>query len=281
MLDRILGGIDYGAGKLTDAIGGIGSGISGAANYTGIGQPISRGVDSLMGGLTSGAGYLVNMPARGIEGIASGAQKAGGGIQSLVSQLGGSISDAFQDTPARSIQQNRFTPDQMQALQQILGQGMQMQQQAAQPIDFAPLAQQQRQRFQTETMPQLMQQYTNTMGEGGRDQGMRNITAQAASQMEGDLYGQAVKHQLDQRAQQANMAQNMMTLGLQPQFDTLYEPEKMSGGKAFLGEVGPTAMAALADYMGAGGSASAILSLLRKQTKKQKEKSSKKSNEGG
>lgn len=109
---------------------------------------------------------------------------------------------------------NRFNPQQQQGINTILqgalgrlGQGGQS--------PFAPIANQARQNFQTQTIPSIMERFTAQGAGGGRSGALGQQLGAAGSQLESSL-----------ASQESKMLMNLLQLGLTPQFENAYIPRE-------------------------------------------------------
>jgi hypothetical protein len=163
--------------------GGISGGLAGAGTGAAIG--------SVLPGLGTGLGALI-----------------GGGLGAFGGGFGGySNPSSLTGKDAQTQQFQKFNPNQLSALQQLLQQGMQ---------NFNPdaLEARARNKFQTQTVPSIAERFTS-MGSGGLGS---SAFANALGQSGADLEGQLAAL----RSQYGGQALNF---GLQPQFESLYEPE--------------------------------------------------------
>ncbi len=138
---------------------------------------------------------------------------------------------AFLNTPAQTTQIPNFNPQQLQVLQQLLQQGGQ----GLQNNTFAPYAQKARENFASQTVPLLAERF----GAQGDERGSSALTHQllnAGQNFESTLSQMGAQH--DQQLY-ALMAQ----LGLTPQNENIYEPEKAgfaeNAGSTFLSKILP------------------------------------------
>lgn len=164
---------------------------------------------------------------------------AGGGA------LFGGLFGKSGEKPSRNEQIPRFTPQQQSVLASILGQA----QQGLQPQNFGagfePIAQQQRNQFQQETVPLLAERFT-AMGGGQRSSAFSGALGSAASGLEQSLGAQKANFGLQQQGQ----LQNLLGLGLQPQFETV-QHQRQPG---LLESISPAAIQALLMYLSGGTS---------------------------
>lgn len=132
--------------------------------------------------------------------------------------------DFLGGTAPQTQQFQRFTPQQQTALNQILGQatsGLQNQK----PFDFAPIEQQARTQFKTDTLPSIAERFT-AMGSGPRSSNFAPALASAGAGLEQSLAALRSQVGLQQQGQQQNFLQNLLQLGLTPQFENAYEPRQ-------------------------------------------------------
>lgn len=118
------------------------------------------------------------------------------------------------------------TPQGMQALQQLLGGGMQG---LRDPYaGFEPIAQQYQRQFETETVPGIAERFT-ALGSGGsqRSSAFQNSLGSAGSELATNLAALKSQYGLQNR----NALLNQIQLGLTPQFETVNE----AGTGGFLG----------------------------------------------
>ena len=131
----------------------------------------------------------------------------------------------FGGTPAQTQQFQRFTPQQQDALNQILGQATSGLQTLNQPFDTSPIEQQARNQFKTDTIPSIAERFT-AMGSGPRSSNYAPALAAAGSNLEQSLAALRANVGLQQRGQQQGFLQNLLGLGLTPQFENAYIPRQ-------------------------------------------------------
>ena len=150
-------------------------------------------------------GYLAKQGLSGLFGDDSKPSRPSGGRSST--------SEFFGGTPGRFEQVGRYSPQQQQALNQLLSQAMS---QAANPMaGFEPFAQQARQQFQTQTVPSLAERFTGTGG-ALSSPAFASQLGSAGSQLETNLASLGSQYGLQS---QGNLL-NLLRFGLSPQFDT-------------------------------------------------------------
>ena len=137
-------------------------------------------------------------------------------------------------TPGRTQQFERFTPQQqglqnasINSIQDLLkmlqsrGQGGQGQ------FDFAPIAQQARQQFQSQTAPSIVERFASLGGSGTRgSSGLNSALAGAGANLEQGLAGLQSKYNLAQGGQQNQLLQILLSLAGQPSFENAYFPSQ-------------------------------------------------------
>lgn len=138
------------------------------------------------------------------------------------------------------LQTPRFTPEQSQIMQNLLGLGAQT---------FNPMAQEDlaRKKFTSETIPGLAERFTAMPGGGGqRSSAFRAALGQAASDLESNL-----------AAQRMNFGREALGIGLQPQFESHLQPSPYQGLATGIGSALPQLAELGGKYLlgGKGGTA--------------------------
>ena len=119
-------------------------------------------------------------------------------------------------------------------------------------FDFTPIEQQARKNFSQSTIPSITNMFNTSGGEGLRSSSFSGAIGRAGSDLETNLAGMKSDYNLKQQG----LIQQLLQMGMQPQFDTYHEPEgEVSGifgnimgliGKDFAsGGKGTTAIAGL------------------------------------
>lgn len=157
----------------------------------------------------------------------------------------------FSNTPAQISQIPKFNQQQQSALAQLLQQGLgglQNQQQ----FNFEPIAQQARTNFKANTIPSIAERFASMGSDRGSSALIGSLGA-AGSNLEQGLATLKSQYGLQQQGQQNQLYQTLLGLGLQPQNETIYEPEKQSDFMSLLmallsagGQVGGAALKAYA-----------------------------------
>jgi len=125
-------------------------------------------------------------------------------------------------TPAQTQQFQRFNPQQQNVLNQLLSQGfsgLQNQQQ----FDFAPIEQQAKTGFYSDVVPTIAERFT-AMGSGPRSSNFASALGSAGAGLQQSLAALRSQIGLQQQGQQQNLLQNLLQLGLTPQFENAYTP---------------------------------------------------------
>ncbi len=121
---------------------------------------------------------------------------------------------------------NQYTPEQQQALSQVLQQSLSGL--GKNQFDFAPIEQQAREGFEQKTIPSIAERFSS-LGSGG-SQGSSAFGQQlgaAGAGLETELA--AMKQDYGLRQQQ--MLHELLGIGLKPQFESLYRPGSEGFGK--------------------------------------------------
>jgi hypothetical protein len=147
----------------------------------------------------------------------------------------------FMGSPARTEQVQRFTPEQLQAFQQMQQLGMQGLQSGG-TAGFEPIAAQERQDFQRKTIPSIAERFAS-MGGGQQSSAFQQTMAQAGADLNTRLAALKANYGL----QGMKNYQNMANMGLTSPWENIYMPATPS----LLGQV---AQGAAQGYMrGSGG----------------------------
>ncbi len=150
------------------------------------------------------------------------------------------ISEFFLGSPSRTQQFTNFNPQQQQAFSQILQmalQGLQNPQQGFQPIEN-----QARTQFNTQTIPSLAERFTS-MGGDSRQQssGFAGAIGAAGSGLEQALASLRSQYGI----QNQNSLQNLLGMGLTPQYETAYTPRQPGFLESLFGSLGQAAGSAV------------------------------------
>jgi hypothetical protein len=124
-----------------------------------------------------------------------------------------------------------FTPFQSEVLNYLLQYGLgDLQDLGQNQFDFAPIGNQELERFYTQTIPSLAERFT-AMGGGQRSSAFQGALANAGRFLGNDLAAQQQQYGLQQQGMQQNLISNLLNLGLTPQFAQNLNP----GGGGLLG----------------------------------------------
>jgi hypothetical protein len=150
---------------------------------------------------------------------------------STLNKAGSGFSDFLFGSPERQTQIQRFRPDQISAQQQLIQQALQGLQNPMQ--GFAPIAQQARSQFQSQTVPSIAERFTS-MGQGAqRSSGFQQALGSAGAGLEESLAALSAQYG---QGQQSFLAQ-LLGLGLTPQFESIYQPSQLGSAQAFGGSL--------------------------------------------
>jgi hypothetical protein len=132
----------------------------------------------------------------------------------------------------------RFNEQQQGVQNQALMQLMSLLQGGKAPgsFDFAPIAQQARTQFQTQTIPGLAERFT-AMGGGQRSSAFQGALGRAGAGLEEGLAALQSKYGLAQQGQNNQLLQLLMSLGMQSPFETAYS----QGQPGFAQSIAPAA----------------------------------------
>lgn len=150
---------------------------------------------------------------------------AGTGLSSLVDWLGGS-----QATPQSAEQVQRFNPQQQNVMQQLLNMGMQRAQNPGLQASFEPIAAAATNRFQQQAVPSIMERL-NSLSHGQNTSAMPQVLGSAFADLQRDLAAQQQGFNLTQQGLQNAQTNQMLGMGLTPQFDTMMRPREQSGAE--------------------------------------------------
>lgn len=127
-----------------------------------------------------------------------------------------------------------FTPFQSEILNYLLQYGVGGLQDLDQnQFDFAPIGNQELERFYTQTIPSLAERFT-AMGGGQRSSAFQGALANAGRFLGNDLAAQQQQYNLQQQGMEQNLISTLLNLGLAPQFAQNLNP---GGGGLFPGLV--------------------------------------------
>jgi hypothetical protein len=107
-------------------------------------------------------------------------------------------------------------------------------------FDFAPIAQQARTQFQTQTIPGLAERFT-AMGGGQRSSAFQSALGRAGAGFEENLAGLQSKYGLAQQGQNTQLLQLLLGMGSQPSYESAYfpgQPGLLQSAAPALGQLG-------------------------------------------
>lgn len=134
----------------------------------------------------------------------------------------GAIGKFFAGSRPQTFNLSRFTPYQQEALNFLLQSGLEGLANQEQ-FDFNPIANQQLEQFYTQTVPTLAERFT-AMGNGQRSSAFQGALANAGRFLGNDLASQRAQFGLQQQGLNQSLLQNLIGLGLSPQFETAINP---------------------------------------------------------
>lgn len=148
------------------------------------------------------------------------------------------LSNLFGGTPARQEQVPRFPAQQQEAISTILQQALSQLQQTNRPTQevLEPVFGLARQRFQEQTIPQLLHQF-NAAGQFGSGR-LQGALSKAGSDLEAQLAALGAQAELGERSGQRQQISQLLGLGLTPQFDTIERPREPGLGEEFTTSLG-------------------------------------------
>ena len=144
------------------------------------------------------------------------------------------------------LQFSPYTPNQQSAMQQLLQTGLGGL--SPQNISFEPIEQRARQQFQENTIPSLAERFNALSGgQGLRSSAFQTALGRQASDLESSLAALRSQHNINLLP----AYQNMATMGLTPQYESIYAPggpgAVHAAGRA-IGQLIPIGGKALANY---------------------------------
>lgn len=103
-------------------------------------------------------------------------------------------------------------------------------------FDFAPIAQQARTQFQTQTIPGLAERFTSLGSGAQRSSAFQGALGQAGSDLEQGLAALQSQYGLHQQGLQQQLLNMLLSSSLSPEFENVVT----EGGPGILSELGPT-----------------------------------------
>lgn len=119
----------------------------------------------------------------------------------------------------------RISPQQMGFQNQSLQQALSLLQGGAlnKGFDFAPIANEARRQFHTQTVPSIAERFSNLGAQ--KSSAFQGALGSAASGLESNLAAQQAQFGLQSQGQQQNLLNLLSGLGMQPQFENILRPE--------------------------------------------------------
>jgi hypothetical protein len=212
-------------------MGGMGTmGDMSGMNGMGMGQGMSMGMGQLGGSpqreqFPNMLSYLYG-PLQGLQGQ---------GPFSFLEGMGGGTPSGMMQTPLfNNQQQNAFSnilsssPNLGPIIQQLLG-GAQNPQQS--PF-FQPIANQMRDQFRNKTIPSIAERFSSHGGQ--RSSAFQNALGSAGAGLESDIGALGSQHGLQLLNMGLGGGQNLLRLGLTPQFENTYKPREPGFGEQMI-----------------------------------------------
>lgn len=163
---------------------------------------------------------------------------------------------AFFTNPSRISTIPRYSPQQVGQLDKLANLGLSNLQNSQQNFNIGALEDQARKQFQTQTVPSIANRFL--AGNTRNSSGFQSALASGGADLESSLA--ALRNQFGQQQQQTGL--NQLQMGLQPQFESLYEPESPN----FLGQLGISTAQSLPRLLGAlltGGGSEGVGALMQ------------------
>lgn len=215
----------------------LGGGLGGAAAGAALGSAIFPGIGTLLGGLAGGllgggGTYAAGQPTvnRAYKDTVRQAQAAGTPAAQIPTfdqyqarQAGGADGNWWSGRPAGMDTFNQYTPEQQAGMLQALQYGIGSL--GKNQFDFEPIAQQARSNFQEQTLPGIAERFSS-MG-AQRSSAFGQTLGAAGAGLERDLAAMRQQYNL---AQQPYL-QDLLRIGLQPQFESIYRPAQQGWGE--------------------------------------------------
>lgn len=128
-------------------------------------------------------------------------------------------------TPGQLQQFPRLSAPQLGLQNSVGNAAQQLLPQVQQGFDFAPIAQQARTNFSTQTAPTIAQRFLS-MGNSRGGSDYNHAIASAGAGLEEGLAGLQSKYGLAQQGQQQQLLLALLSMALQPQFENAYFPSR-------------------------------------------------------
>lgn len=139
--------------------------------------------------------------------------------------FGKDVKQFFVGRPGKFKELPLGTPQQQALNQQVLGgAGQLLPQLLSNQFDFGPIAQRARTQFQQQTIPSIAERFTS-MGEGAQSSpAFAQLLGQAGAGLEEGLAAQESQFGLQQQGLLQALLGNLLSSGMQPQFERIYRP---------------------------------------------------------
>lgn len=180
------------------------------------GASAGAGLGSLLGPIGTGVGAGVGALGGGLAGLFGGNNPS----QPPSAQNQNPAMSGLSNLPGQFAQLQKFTPEQLNAIKQLLSGGLSQLQNPQQ--GFQPIEQLARNQFHQQTIPGLAERFTSLGSGAQRSSAFQGALGSAATGLESNLA--ALRSQYGMQNQKQGLQQ--LGLGLTPQFENLYFPEK-------------------------------------------------------
>jgi len=147
--------------------------------------------------------------------------------------FGQGLSDFLIGTSNQLSQVPRLSAPQLGLNQQVQGAAQQLLPQAQQGFNFAPIAEQARKQFQTQSIPTLAQRFGG-MGQSRGGSDYLHALASAEAGLQGNLASLGSQYEFANQGRQQQLLMSLLGLGLQPEFENIFMP----GQQGFLQSAG-------------------------------------------
>jgi len=142
------------------------------------------------------------------------------------------MANFFTDTPEQYKQFPNLSPKQIGIQEQLGSSGLDLLRQIqGGKFDFAPIENQARQNFNTQTIPGLAERFT-ALGGGQNSSAFQGALGQAATGLESNLASLKSQHGLNQQNMQQDLLGKLLSLNQQPSYNNLYIPQQQGFGKS-------------------------------------------------
>lgn len=178
------------------------------------------------------------------------------------------LADFLTGTPTSSQQFPTISPQQQGLKSAVTNQALSSLQGLGNQFSFAPIANQARTQFQTQTIPSLAERFTS-LGGGQRSSAFQGALGQAGAGLEQGLASLQSQYGLQNQQQQNQLLNSLLGYSLSPEVQTLINPQQQgflqtsaSSIAPFIGQLLPMLLSSLINPIGGIGSGlSSLLSL--------------------